>query len=135
MSTYGQRIGLQYLTILINDICRWNTGTVFRLDNDFLTQPGLLIRFYFIGYPLNYILEFHFTRNFRYDNGIERVPLADNITFLQFCATVKEQFRTIRDICRRQYNLSIRINNTHFSQTAYDNHYLLSCLIYAVNGT
>ena len=109
---------------------------IFRFDNDLFFQTCSFVTFHFVSNTFHYTFEFDLTGNFRYDNGIERVPFDDYVTLSNFISVVKEQLRTVRDIMSQQYDLCIRIDDTHFSQTAY--YYLIfltSCSVVSFNST
>ena len=42
--------------------------------------------------------KFDLTGNFRYDNGIERVPFNNYVPLANLVSVIEEQFRTVRDI-------------------------------------
>ena len=103
-------------------------------DNDLFLQTGCFVTFNIVSYVFNQTFKFDFTGNLRYDNGIERVPFDDNITFLDCISILEEQFGTIRNIMSQQDNLRRRIHNTKFSQTAYNNLTFLASF-FTVYGT
>ena len=107
-------------------MCCRNFRLVFRFDNNLLFQAGCLIAFHLIGYILNQAFKFNLTGNFGNNYSVERIPFYDYITFVDCVPVIKEQFRTIRDIMRKKYDLRIRIDDSQLSQSAYNYLELLS---------
>ena len=107
---------------------------IFRFDNNLFFQAGRFVTFYIVSNIFDQTFEFDLTGNFRYDNGVERVPFDDNITLLDCISILEEQFGTIRNVVSQQYDLRCRIDNTKFSQTA-DNNLELLTVFFAIHST
>src|SRR5690554_5188238 len=98
---------------------RWSFGLVTRLDDHLLLQTGLLVRFHLVGDTFQEVLELDPTGCLRNDYRIERVPFADQIALLYLVVVVVIEFGAVGDIVRKQHDLGVGIDNSHFNQTAY----------------
>ena len=123
------------LSVLVHDVSRGHLAPVFRLDDNHLTESRGLIALHTIGDALDYILEDNLTRILGNDNGIEGVPLGNDLALLYRVALIDIQGRAIRHILGEQHDVGVHINETHLGQTAY--HHLGGCtqLVYHIYRT
>ena len=106
---------------------------ILRLNDDDFTKSGRFIRFNLISDILNNTLKFNLTGSFRDNNGIERVPLSNQLTLFNHIAIRYIQCRTVRNVMSRQNNISVYIHKTYFSQTTYHHFRRFAHLINNVN--
>ena len=98
-----------------------NLCTVFRLSDNLFVQTRSFVSFLAECHTFDDVFKVHLTGNFADDYGVERVPFTNYVTLLD-CSTVLEvQFRTVRDVRICKNHICMRINDTHFSKTTYNN--------------
>ena len=90
-------------------------------------QARCLVGFLAVSNTFNHVDELCLTGNLADNNGVERVPFADYIAFLDCCSVAEVKFRTIRDVGVCQHHARIGVDDTHFCQTAY-NYVAVLCL-------
>ena len=135
VTTYRQVICTNDTTIFIQNMQWRDLCLIFRFCNDDFTQTCSFIRFYLICYIFNYRFKVNLTCSFCNNNGIERVPLSNQLTFLNDFTIWCIQFRTIRNVMCWQDNTCINIHETNFSQTTNNDLNCFTCFFNSVYCT
>ncbi len=132
MCAHRQSIGLDNLSVLVKDIGFGDFATVLRLDYDFFAETGLLVRVDAVGDVFSKVDVLDLTAGFADDYGIEGVPFADYIAFLDCGSVVEVEFRTVGDVCVCEHHLCIGVDNAHFGKTSDNNVYLASGCVFFI---
>ena len=129
MGAQRQRIVLEVITGIIDDVRGRRLRLILRLDNDLLLQARRLVALHLIRRVFHEALELDLTGDLGNDHGVERVPFDDHVALLHGIAIIEEQLGSIRDIVCHEDNLRVRVYQTHLGQTADDNLEFLAVLL------
>ena len=79
VTTYRQVVCTDNSTILIQNVQRRNLVLILRFSDDDFTQTCSFIGFYLVSDIFNHRFKVNLTGSFCYDNGVERVPLRNQL--------------------------------------------------------
>ena len=116
---HRQRISLNELTILVEELGFGDASAVFRLDNDFLAVARCLVVFVAVGDTLDEVIELERTVHLAHDNGVERVPLTDHVALLNHVATLEMELGTVVDATAGKHHLGLGVHDLHFGHATY----------------
>ena len=121
MGAHGECIGAEDLAVCVNDVGFRHFAAFLGFDDDFFAETGLLIGVDAIGDVFGEVDVLYLTTCFTDDDGVEGVPFADHIAFLDTCAVIEEEFRAVGDVCVGEHHLCGGVDDAHFCESA-DNH-------------
>ena len=135
MGTDRQGVGCQGVASLVHNVNHWRLGTVLGFDDDLILQARSVVGLYLVGIALDDVLELNHTLLLGNDDGVEWVPLGDDIALLDLSTRSKEEHGTVADDGLLQDDTGVGILDTHFGHTA-DN-YLVdrAILLWSIDGT
>ena len=135
VTTYREVVCTNRIAVFGIDMSRWNLGSVLRFDDDDFAQTGSVIDICLVSHVFNHRFEVNLTRSFGNDNGVERVPLGNELTLFHHFTIRCIELGTVRNVVSRKHDTCVDIHKTYFCQTAY--HYLhgFAHFVYGINRT
>ena len=109
MASHGEVVSSQDFTVLIYHITGRHLGVVFRVGDNLFGQTSRLIGLGLIGNALGNVVEPKRTSIFGHDNGIERIPLGNEVALLYHVVLFIVKGRTVRHIERREHDIGMRV--------------------------
>ena len=135
VSRYWQVIGLNLVTILVDNLDDWVLSLILRLDNYALRKAGLLVTLLAVGNTLDNALVDNLTIGLGNDNGVIWVPLTDKVTLLNLNAILHIECSTVRQCVSVERNIGVWIDNTELRLTRYNDVDRLIRAILTLNRT
>ena len=109
------------------------TGFLVVTYRDDFAETGLLVELVTVGHAFDHVLESHLTVVLRNDHGIVRIPLADQIAFLDRVAVVHVEHRAVRQVMRIKHDAGTLVDDAQLGQTADDHVDLLAVVAFALD--
>ncbi len=121
VSTDRQGIASEHLVLSVDNMYDWSDSTVLRLSYDLILETCIAVGLNLEGITLDDFLITHVTSLFADDDGVEWVPLSNDIALLDYSTALKEELRTVTDGSSSKGQTCVDILDTHFGHTAYYN--------------
>ena len=128
VSTHGEDIGAERLSVLVLHVAGRHEVTVFGLGDDTLFQAGGLIMVGLIGLAFGHILKFQLTGKLAHDDGIEGVPTGNHIALVHHGVVLIIERASIGHRQCGEHDARIEVDEPHLGQTAHHHLALAGCV-------
>ena len=138
MAAYREVVCTDNLAVCIKHVAGRHLRLVLRVGDDLLGKTCRLVGLSTVCDALDNVVEAERTCVLCNDNGVERVPLSDEVALLHNVAILEVERRTVRHVDRSECDVGIRVDELQLCKTA---HYhlavdvLLAVVLYERNDT